>query len=120
MNSLLMKCQIDKDLDGRGNLLFIRKFNRDWLPFRDNRHPVRRHDARLLCEFPTAHAPAVHNAQARADGLIGRVSQAVEDADQHEFAVSFLTDIIAEQAGLEVWDHKAFRVVSLVQDAGRF
>jgi hypothetical protein len=107
VNSLLMKCQIDKDLDGRCNLLFIREFNRDRLPFRDNRHAVRRHDARLLREFPAAHAPAVHNAQARADGLIGRVRQAVEDADQHEFAVSFLTDIIAEQAGLKIWNHKA-------------
>jgi hypothetical protein len=106
VNSLLMKCQIDKDLDGRGNLLFIREFNRDRLPLRDNRHAVWRHNARLLCEFPAAHAPAVHNAEARADRLVGRVCQTVEDADQHEFSIPLLADVVAEQTGLEVWDHK--------------
>jgi hypothetical protein len=65
-----MKCQIDEHLNGCGNLLIIREFNRDGLSFRNNRHAVRRHDTRLLGKFTPSHAPSVHDAEAWTDRLI--------------------------------------------------
>jgi hypothetical protein len=100
-----MKCQIDEHLDGGGNLLIIREFNRNRLPFCDNRHSIRGHDTRLLCKLAPAHAPAVHDADTRANRLVGRMRQTVKDADEHEFPIAFLADIIAEKARLKVWDH---------------
>jgi hypothetical protein len=87
------------------------------LSFCDNRHAVWRHDARLLCEFASSHTPAVHDANARANRLVGGMRQTVEDADEYELAVAFLANIVAKKARLKVWDHKV-NFVSLVQDAG--
>jgi len=47
-----------------------------------------------------AHAPAVNQADARTDRLVDSLHQTVENADQHEFPVGFLADIIAENTGL--------------------
>jgi hypothetical protein len=112
-----MKCQIDEHLDGGSNLLVIREFNRDGLSFCDNGHPVGCHDSRFLRKFAPSHTPTVHDADARANRLVGWMSQTIKDANEHKFAITFLTDIVAKKARLKVWDHKV-SFVSLVQDVG--
>jgi len=89
-----MKCQIDEHLDRRGDLLVVRQFNRHGLSLRHDGHAVRRHDARTLRELALAHAPAVHQADARADGLVRRVRQTIENSDEHKLAVALLAHVI--------------------------
>jgi len=89
-----MKRQIDEHLNRRRDLLVVRQLNRHGLTLRHDGHAVRRHDARLLRELALAHAPAVHQADARADRLVRRVRQTVENPDEHKLSVALLAHVV--------------------------
>jgi len=88
-----MKCQIDEHLDRRRDLLVIRQFNRHGLALGHD-SAVRGHDARLLRELALTHAPAVHQADARADRLVRRVRQTVENPDEHKLSIALLAHVV--------------------------
>jgi len=105
VSTLLTKGQIDENLNGRRDLLIIRQFDRHGLTLTDHRNPVRRHDARFLRKLAFTGTPAVHQADTRTHRLIRGLNQTVEDTDQHELPVPFLSNVIAHYTRLQIRYH---------------
>jgi len=102
VDARILELDIHEDLDtGRGGGV-VGELDGDRFALGQDGETVRLQQAALLGEFAIPAAPAVHHAEALERGRVLRHGDRVEDADDNEFAVAFLADVIADKTGLQI------------------
>jgi len=102
---------VQKNLEIGGGGLGRRQPDRDDLSFDQNFALFRLQNPGRLLKLTLTAAPSCNHEQPWVTDRHGLGNNCFEQPDEDEFSIPLLSDVVAENTGLEIWDHGICRIV---------